>query len=42
MAFLSISRWQNSKERPNRASNNEDTAERAKRPVSEGVVSLYN
>ena len=30
MAFLSISRWQNRKERPNRSTNNEDMIEKAK------------
>ena len=36
--------WQNHKERPNRTTNNEVIAERAKRPVSDGVSlwHLYN
>ena len=37
MSFSSNSRWQNSKERPNRTTNNGDMAETAKRPMSEGV-----
>ena len=42
MAFLSNSRWQNRKERPNRSTNNGDMDEKAKRLVKESVISIYN
>ncbi len=35
MASSSNCRWQSRKERPNRSTNNEDTANKAKRPVIE-------
>ena len=35
MASLSNYNWQNSKERPNRSTINEDMAERAKHPLNE-------
>ncbi len=37
MASTSNSRWQTCKERPNEPTNNGDMAERAKRPVNDGV-----
>ncbi len=40
IASLSNSRWQNRKEHPNHSTNNENMAERAKRPVSECVTSM--
>ena len=37
IAHLSNSMWQNGKERPNQSTNNVNMAERAKRPVSDGM-----
>ncbi len=37
IAFLSNSRWQNRKERPNRSTNNRDMTKIAKHPVRDGV-----
>ena len=40
--FLIKFRWQDRKEHPNKSKNNEDMAERAKRPLSDGVRSFHN